>query len=47
MKESFDPEQEIVEVRREFGKHGGVSPSIERAVRDVGLVVTKGKRIEG
>jgi methionine-gamma-lyase len=27
----FDPEQAITEARREFGEHGGVSPSIERS----------------
>jgi len=28
---SFDPEQALTEVRREFGEHGGVCPSIARA----------------
>lgn len=28
---SFDPEQAITEVRREFGEHGGVCPSVARA----------------
>ena len=28
---SFDPEQAITQVRREFGEHGGVSPSISRS----------------
>ena len=28
---SFDPEQALVEVRREFGEHGGVAPSISRS----------------
>ena len=27
----FDPEQALVETRREFGEHGGVAPSIERS----------------
>ena len=27
----FDPEQAVTEARREFGEHGGVSPSIERS----------------
>ncbi len=27
----FDPEQALVEVRREFGEHGGVTPSISRS----------------
>ena len=27
----FDPEQAVAEARREFGEHGGVSPSIERS----------------
>ncbi len=27
----FDPEQAMVETRREFGEHGGVAPSIERS----------------
>ncbi len=31
MKELFDPEQAVAEARREFGEHGGVSPSIERS----------------
>ncbi|MCL4180388.1 MAG: PLP-dependent transferase [Verrucomicrobia bacterium] len=30
-KELFDPEQAVAEARREFGEHGGVSPSIERS----------------
>ena len=29
--QSFDPEQAITQVRREFGEHGGVSPSISRS----------------
>lgn len=29
--QSFDPEQALVEVRREFGEHGGVAPSISRS----------------
>jgi methionine-gamma-lyase len=29
--ETFDPEQAMSEVRREFGEHGGVTPSIERS----------------
>ncbi len=28
---TFDPEQAITQVRREFGEHGGVSPSISRS----------------
>jgi methionine-gamma-lyase len=28
---AFDPEQSITEARREFGEHGGVTPSIERS----------------
>lgn len=28
---AFDPEQALVEVRREFGEHGGVTPSIARS----------------
>ena len=31
MKETFDPEWAITQVRREFGEHGGVAPSIERS----------------
>jgi len=31
MKPSFDPEFAITQVRREFGEHGGVAPSIERS----------------
>lgn len=31
MKEPFDPEFAITQVRREFGEHGGVAPSIERS----------------
>lgn len=31
MKKDFDPEQAITEARREFGEHGGVTPSIERS----------------
>ena len=31
MKNVFDPEQAVAEARREFGEHGGVSPSIERS----------------
>jgi methionine-gamma-lyase len=27
----FDPERALVEIRREFGEHGGVCPSIERS----------------
>ena len=27
----FDPEQAVTEARREFGEHGGVTPSIERS----------------
>ena len=27
----FNPEQAMVEVRREFGEHGGVAPSVERS----------------
>ena len=29
--QNFDPEQAVTEARREFGEHGGVSPSIERS----------------
>lgn len=29
--QSFDPEQALIEVRREFGEHGGVTPSISRS----------------
>lgn len=29
--QTFDPEQAICEVRREFGEHGGVTPSISRS----------------
>ena len=29
--QNFDPEQSVTEARREFGEHGGVSPSIERS----------------
>jgi len=29
--QKFDPEQAVTEARREFGEHGGVSPSIERS----------------
>ena len=28
---SFNPEQALIEVRREFGEHGGVAPSISRS----------------
>jgi methionine-gamma-lyase len=28
---TFDPEQAVTEARREFGEHGGVTPSIERS----------------
>jgi len=31
MNNLFDPEQAVAEARREFGEHGGVSPSIERS----------------
>lgn len=31
MRHVFDPESAITEVRREFGEHGGVAPSIERS----------------
>ena len=31
MKQPFDPETAITQVRREFGEHGGVAPSIERS----------------
>ena len=31
MKDHFDPEFAITQVRREFGEHGGVAPSIERS----------------
>jgi len=31
MTEAFDPELAITQVRREFGEHGGVAPSIERS----------------
>ena len=31
MIEPFDPEYAITQVRREFGEHGGVAPSIERS----------------
>ena len=31
MTEHFDPELAITQVRREFGEHGGVAPSIERS----------------
>ena len=27
----YNPEQEMIKVKREFGEHGGVVPSIERA----------------
>lgn len=27
----FDPERALVEIRREFGEHGGVTPSVERS----------------
>mgnify|MGYP002681996862 FL=1 len=27
----FDPERALVEIKREFGEHGGVCPSIERS----------------
>jgi hypothetical protein len=30
MSAPFDPELSITQVRREFGEHGGVAPSIER-----------------
>ena len=29
--EKFDPESSITQVRREFGEHGGVAPSVERS----------------
>lgn len=29
--QKFDPEQAVTEARREFGEHGGVTPSIERS----------------
>lgn len=29
--QKFNPEQSLIEVRREFGEHGGVAPSIERS----------------
>lgn len=29
--QTFDPEQAVCEVRREFGEHGGVTPSISRS----------------
>ena len=31
MTKGFDPEQALTRVRREFGEHGGVAPSIERS----------------
>jgi methionine-gamma-lyase len=31
MEHTFDPESAITQVRREFGEHGGVAPSIERS----------------
>lgn len=31
MNDPFDPESAITQVRREFGEHGGVAPSIERS----------------
>lgn len=31
MVEKYDPERSLVDIRREFGEHGGVCPSIERS----------------
>ena len=29
--QKYNPEQDMIRVKREFGEHGGVVPSIERA----------------